>query len=116
MTLKDQILSDLDDVFYNTDDFGESVTYTPEGEVGAATIIIPMAADPTLSDPDILADMTTIRIRMSFFDAYGGIEPGRGDTILWNGVTYYVTNKVGGDPQSGEWTLEITRSTRRVIA
>jgi hypothetical protein len=31
MTLRDRILTDLDDVFFNTDDFAEALTYTPAG-------------------------------------------------------------------------------------
>ena len=116
VTFKDQISTDLSEVFYNTDEFAESITYTPKDKSPGATSIIPMDEDPSFSDPDILADMQTVRIQASFFTAYGaGVEPRRGDVLTWGGTEWTVTNKVGGGSHLGEWIIEITRSARRVI-
>lgn len=114
VTLKEQIDADLSDIFYNANDFAFSVTYTPKNKSPVATYIIPQDADPTLSDPDILADMQTVRIPSDFFTSYG-VEPRRGDQLDWDGTTWTVINKVGGGPHLGEWIIEITRSARRVI-
>jgi hypothetical protein len=44
MTLKTDILSDLDSVFFNNDEFSENLTYTPSG--GKATTIKGIFTDP----------------------------------------------------------------------
>ncbi|MBW2599924.1 MAG: hypothetical protein JRC60_07610 [Deltaproteobacteria bacterium] len=48
MTLKADILTDLDDVFYETDEFAETVSYTASGENAASVTIIREEQDPSI--------------------------------------------------------------------
>lgn len=104
MTLKEQLSSDLDDVFFDTDDFAVSITYRRGGASLALTAIVGSSVSESAND----SGWTQLRIRdylikSSAFDFGTGVtKPKVGDRIIDNGVTYVVTQMNGGH----EWLYE----------
>jgi len=93
MTLKDLILSDIDDVILNPDDFAVAITHTPTG--GDATTIYgifdanysefsPFDGDVATSEPSVLCDSLDVA-------AIKNNEP-----MVIKGVTYRINGP--GEP------------------
>jgi hypothetical protein len=84
MTLKDQILADLDDVFYNTDDFAELVDIeSADGDdiFRDVPVIIEFGDGDGYTGADALGTEATMRIRVtdiaiiaSGYSVYRGTE------------------------------------------
>lgn len=104
MTLRDQISSDIDTVFFNTDDFAVPITYRRGGASLALTAIVGSSVAESAND----SGWTQVRIRdyvikSSAFDFGTGItKPKVGDRIIDNGVAYIVTQINGGH----EWQYD----------
>lgn len=65
MTLKTQMQADLASVFYNTDDFAETVTYTPAGGAGISVVAIIDYGRDDEDGADDLGQNAKIRIMVS---------------------------------------------------
>lgn len=112
MTFKSQIAADLADsrLWFDTDAFAESVTYTPAGGTAKTVAIIPDAEDPASQIPAPPGDSMIIMVRSSEVTA-----PGRGDTYTIDTVTWYHEEIVSGGPKSGVYNIRLSRSARRVV-
>ena len=107
MTFKTQLATDMD-AFFNTDEFAESVTYTPFG--GSAQTITARLTDedPTIQTPAPSKDSAILIVKYSDSTA-----PAKGDTFTINSETWYLVEIVQGGRSEGVWHLRISRSARR---
>lgn len=98
-------------IFFNTNEFAETVTYTPNGGIAKNINIIQLNEDAALLEPHPLKDSKTILVKYADVN-----EPNYGDIITWGGDTWYVINNYGGGQfTTGTYKLEISRSNRRRI-
>jgi hypothetical protein len=109
MTLKADMTTDLA-TFFNTDEFGESVTYTPSGGAGKTITIDFEDEDRASQTPAPPGDEMVILVKYSDATAAG-----RGDAFTIDSVTWYLESIVGGGPEEGIWHIKVTRSTRRSL-
>lgn len=110
MTFKTQLAADLNNVFFNTDEFAESITYTPAGGTAKTITAICNVEDPASQTPAPPGDSMIILARSSEVTA-----PGRGDTYTIDTVTWYHEEIVSGGPKSGVYHIGLSRSARRVV-
>jgi uncharacterized alkaline shock family protein YloU len=108
MTLKAQIAADLDAIFYNTDDFAETVTYTPlDSGVGVdVKAIVDYGKGIDSQGADALNTDATMRIQVSSVDI---VIPGDGVTIgneTWQVLDAHLID------DGLEWEVIISRITR----
>lgn len=108
-TFKEQMALDQA-VFFNTDEFAESVTYTSV-DYGGKTIDIIMA-DEDESGQVPVAPGDTMIILAKYADI---TLPQRGDEFTINDETWYFVENVGGGSSEGIWHIRVSRSARRVI-
>jgi len=112
MTLKTQMESDLDSIFFNTDEFAKSVTYIPLGSILGETVkIIINASDESLQDPQPAADEMIIEVQESEVASPNA----QGDTFTIDGETWYLIENLAGPKATGIWRLRLTRSERRQL-
>lgn len=105
-TLKEQILSDLD-IIFNTDEFADNATYTSkDGTIisKAIKIIVDFGADLSRTEYGS-ADFVQIRVKKSDIP-----NPSVYDTLILNGITYTVRQRLNGDNYI--WNL-ITEADQR---
>ena len=93
MTLKQQISSDLS-VFFNTDDFADSAVYNShDGTYSSKSIKIIIDYNADLSKTEFgAADTTQIILQKSEI-----VDPKIYDTIVFDGVTYTIRQRLSGD-------------------
>ncbi|MFA5387209.1 MAG: hypothetical protein WC322_02325 [Candidatus Paceibacterota bacterium] len=108
MTLKADMLTDLDDVFFDTDEFAYSATYTPSGGEAATITYIEEETDPAIMEDIPPGDAKIIIIKASDVSS-----PERGDTVTIGSDTWYLVRNLGGGSAAGTWRLVLTRSERR---
>jgi hypothetical protein len=85
MTLKTLMASDLS-MFYNTDEFADSITYTPAGEAGISTAgIIDHGALAESQGSDALGAVATLRVQVSEV-----ATAAQGDTVAIGSDTWEV--------------------------
>jgi len=85
MTLKADILTDLDDVFFDSDEFAESVTYTPKGGA-ASTITAIVIKDSPFQEPYVRGEETArCEIEVKASDV---ASPQYGDTFTIDSVVW----------------------------
>lgn len=109
VTLKDQMSTDLDDAFYNVEDFAENIIYTPRGGSPQAIIAVILDQDSSLSEGFVMGDSLNIRVKSADVAV-----PGR-DSLMLYGEKWFVIRNLGGGPSIGEWELEISRSETRIV-
>ena len=115
MTLKAVIQSDVVDVLLNTDDFAESVTYTPVGGVASTFSAI------VTHEPLVMGSWTDgegeLHRAMVFVDDANVAAPARGDsisiTVGGTAYTYKVDTWAG---TLGGWRLASTRISEQELA
>lgn len=110
MTLKADMLTDLDNVFFDTDEFVDSITYTPSG--GDPVSITAMLEDMDPSIMDVAPPGDSMVLHVKYSDV---ANPQRGDTFTISSETWYLVKNLGGGSHEGAWKLEVTRSDRRQI-
>lgn len=110
MTLKTQIAADIPVVFFNTDEFAESATYTPYGGAGVSINVVVTEEDPALQSPAPPGD--TIIVLAKYSDI---ATPARGDTFTIASVTWYFVEIVAGGRAEGIWHIRVSRSARRKL-
>lgn len=104
MTLKSQIQSDIAGLFYNTDDFAETITYTQTGKSGISIPAIPdYSGDSGGLGADEWGDNATIRIKASDISL-----PSTGDTVQSGADVYEVLTAHRSDCGL-EWILWIVK-------
>jgi len=107
MTLKDQMAADLAAIFYNTDDFAESVTYTPADATPAKTIsaIIDYGQGDEYKGADSYGVRAVIRVQASEI-----AQPARKDEVTIGTDTWVV---IGADliADGLEWIIEVNKVT-----
>ena len=109
-TFDTQLTAELASVFFNTDEFAESITYTPSGGTSKTVKMIPDEEDPgsqTLAPP---GDSMIILVQSAEVTA-----PLRGDTYTIGGITWYHEEIIRGGPEEGVYHIRLTRSVRRVV-
>lgn len=109
MTLKTQITSDLS-AFFNTDEFAETISYTPSdgGAVSIAAILEDM--DPSIMAEAPPADSMILHVLHSDVS-----DPQRGDTFTISSETWYLVENIGGGSTEETWKLLVSRSDKRRI-
>lgn len=107
MTLKTDMAADLTNVFFNTDEFAESISYTPKGGAAATIKVILSDEDATIQSPTAPGD------HMVVVAQYTDIAtPQRGDTFTINSITWYFVEIVLGGRAEGLWHIRVSRSAR----
>lgn len=107
MTFKTDMATDLT-TFFNANEFGESVTYTPA--TGAASTITICFEDENLSSQAAPTPSDTMTVLVKYTDV---TAPARGDKLTINSVTWYLESITAGGRAEGIWHLLLTRSARR---
>jgi len=110
MSLKTDMLADLDDVFFNTNEFAETVTYTPYGGTAGSIAAIPEDIDPSIMDVPPAGDSMLLTVKVSDVP-----NPLRGDTFLIGTETWHLVKNLGGGAYARIWSLVISRSGKRKI-
>lgn len=81
--------SDVDDVFLNTDEHAESVTYTPNGGSGRSIVVVILAIPSEIAmegNHEVEHKLINVFAKR---DATTGINaPAKGDTLTWQGRVY----------------------------
>jgi hypothetical protein len=121
LTLKDQIASDLGAI-YNTDEFGETVTYDPAAVGVAAFSCVVLFSDSgiDITEDRIYHDSARCRILQEDLTVGGVTDPTparnnqTGDTITRNGVVWTVIDPIEQDSFSGEWIVTLEKDVRFV--
>ena len=109
MTLAADMTTDLA-VFFNTNEFAESVSYTAKGGAAKTITVIPSDEDPAIEATIPPGD------RMIVLAKYADITaPRRGDTFTINSETWYVVGEPAGGRAEGIWHIEVSRSARRQL-
>lgn len=89
MSMRDQLVTDLREVVFNTDDFGHSVTYKPA--TGSQYSMTGMFDDSFAEvDPNSGAVVTSTNPKFLTAQAFIVSGPKKGDQLIFAGVTYNV--------------------------
>ena len=107
MTLKTDTISDLA-TFFNTDEFAETITYTPSGGTAISITAIREEMDPSIISEAPPGDSITLLVKSADVS-----NPQRGDSFTIDSETWYLIRNLGGGSPSGVWKLEISRSDKR---
>ena len=87
MTLKDDMLADVDSVFFNSDEMAETITYTSDGVDKNISALIEIGTSSgekwNLKERDRSYSDATFTIKQSDIP-----KPHAGDKILYNGKKY----------------------------
>jgi len=110
MTLKADLTTDLT-AFFATDEFAESVTFTPATGTAKTVSICFEAEDLATQSPQPPGDEMIILVQYADVSA-----PARGDVYTINAASWYHDEIVGGGRAEGIWHLRVTRSARRDLA
>jgi len=100
--------ADISNVFLNTNDFAETITYTASGE-GAASISAVVKYENDEADPGSTAKKAILRVKQSDIS-----EPTYRDSVVIDSKTWVVLNwksSFGGL----EWTIDLQNDERPVI-
>ena len=109
MTLKTQMTSDLS-AFFSTDEFAETIIYTPSGGDAVSIVAILEDMDPSIMDVAPPADSMILHVLYSDVS-----DPQRGDTFTISSETWYLVENIGGGSHEGTWKLLVSRSDKRRI-
>ena len=109
MSLKSQMTSDLD-MFFNTDEFASTITYTPTGGDPVSITAVPGAQDATGQDPVPSGDTMVIFVMAAEVE-----NPQYKDQFTIDGETWYFRRNLSGGANDGVYELEISRSEWRPI-
>ena len=109
MTFKQQMIADLD-IFFNTDEFAENITYTPAGGSPASVSAILGDENAAIQDPVPAGDTMRIYVKAGEVPS-----PNYKDTFTIGGEVWYLRANLSGGANDGIWQLEISRSERRPI-
>lgn len=89
MTLAELVAADVDDVFLNSDEFGETVSYTPSGgSVRSIVVVIGRRQNGLKDDRGHLVDTGVITVYAKKSATTGINAPAKGDKIVRGGVTF----------------------------
>jgi len=107
MTLKTDTISDLA-TFFNTDEFAETITYTPSGGTAISITAIREEMDPSIMSEAPPGDSIILLVKSADVS-----NPQRGDSFIINNETWYLIRNLGGGSPADVWKLEISRSDKR---
>lgn len=99
MTLKTDITADLDDVFFDTDEFAEEITYN------GASINAIVEYGVNLTHGETAAAQAQILVKKADVSA-----PQPRDTVVIGSTTYTVQSTLKGDGYT--WTLNLVTNSR----
>ncbi|MCK5614113.1 hypothetical protein KAR91_70265 [Candidatus Pacearchaeota archaeon] len=105
MTLKADILSDIDDIFFDVDDFAESVTYTPKGGAPAVILAIVDFGENLKISGKTVKEAASVTVKASDVPT-----PKYKDTVEINSELYTVERSPQG--AGGVWVLDIRKGER----
>ena len=106
MTLGDQFATDVANVFINTDEFAETITYTPTGEAGVSVTAVVERLEGQSQDY-VDGDAATYQA-MVHVSVASVASPAVGDTVTFDGLDWAVVGMLPGD--AGLHTLRVERS------
>lgn len=96
MTLKTQMATDVANVFLNTDEFAEAITYTPANGSGASVNAVVMRDSVSHDNfQDGLSSVYRATIKLASADVSA---PAINDTVTFDGRTWTVVEVDAGDP------------------
>lgn len=102
MTLREQLLSDLSDVFFNTDEFAETATHVATG--ATFPVIFDESYRGISANPGIIESSSPIALCITTDVSGYSI----GDEVTINGISY----KIAGSEPDGDMTqLVLARKT-----
>ncbi len=81
-TFAEQIESDMEDTFFNTDEFAETVTYERDSLSAEISAVVREANIDDLIDGNIFGEVMICYIEESSLHEFFERQPERGDTIL----------------------------------
>jgi hypothetical protein len=110
MTFQSQLATDLTGCFFNTDEFSEAVSYTPNGGAATTVNVILAEEDPTIQSPTPPGDTMIVLAKHADIAA-----PAKGDLFTIDGAAWNFVGIVGGGPGEGIWHIRVSRSARRDI-
>jgi len=108
MSFRSQLTTDLD-VFFNTDEFGIEITYTPNGGSATTITVVPAGKSESIQSPPPAEDEADYKVKASDISSLSAY-----DTFTISGTTYYFKERLGGE-HSLIQTLRLTRSERRQL-
>ena len=123
MTLKTDTISDLA-TFFNTDEFAETIMYTPFGGTAIYNGTITYNGDKLYGeisitvireemDPSIMSEAPPGDSIILLVKSADVSNPQRGDSFIINNETWYLIRNLGGGSPADVWKLEISRSDKR---
>ncbi len=98
------------DVFFNTDEFADTITYTPADGDPVSISAVLGDQNATIQDPEPAGDSMVI-----FVKASDVADPGYRDQFTINSETWYLRRNLSGGPNDEILELEISRSERRQL-
>jgi len=107
MTFKTELAADLSSVFYNTDEFAETISYTENGGSPVNISAVLSDVDPAIISDAPPEDSLVVGVRYSEVP-----DPQKGDVFTINSETYYLVQNLGGEYHE-DWQLLVSRSARR---
>lgn len=109
MTLKTDMASDLP-AFFNTDEFAETIIYTPSGGEAVSIAAILGEIDASIMDVAPPADSMVLHVKTADVS-----DPQSGDTFTISSETWYLVENLGGGSHEGMWKILVSRSDKRRI-
>lgn len=111
MTLKAQMLVDVESVFFNTDEFAADATYTPrDGDAVLITIMKESSDQTIMVGYNPASDSMVINVMASEVPT-----PQRGDVFVVDSESWYLVKNLSGGEQEGVFTIEVSRSDKRQV-
>ncbi len=96
--------------FFNTDEFAETITYTPSGGDAVSITALPEEIDPSIMAVASPADNMILHVLTADVS-----NPQRGDAFTVFSETWYLVENLGGGPHEGMWKILVSRSDKRRI-
>jgi len=103
MTFKEMMRLDMDEVFFNPDEFGEEVSYNGM----TITVVEITGGSEQTSIPGVENPTRSVLVRQEDV-----ASPKGGDTVMMDGATWYV--QPGATLDGGAWNVSISKRVERV--
>lgn len=103
MTFKDLLKQDLDETFFNPDEFGEEVSYNGS----TITVVEVTGGTEQTSIPGMENPVRSLLVREEDV-----ARPKAGDTVILDGATWYVQSSPSLD--GGVWSITVSKRVEKV--
>ena len=105
MTLTDDMISDLTEIFFDADETAFEACYNGSAE---PILMLEHSLDPAIQDQEAGPNVRVVEVMTADV-----ADPQRGDYFTISGARWNLKSNLGGGPRAGTWTLELTRQSRR---